>query len=72
MWAYQFVQGRTRDGRSFRMLTLIHEFARECLSIDVARQLNSEDVLERLTWLIVTPGVPNQIRSDNGRNLLPR
>ena len=66
VWAYDFVQGRTHDGRGFRMLTLIDEFTRECLSIDVARQLNSEDVLERLTWLMVTRGVPNHIRSDNG------
>ena len=66
VWAYDFVQGRTHDGRSFRMLTLIDEFTRECLSVDVARQLNSEDILERLTWLMVTRGVPNHIRSDNG------
>ena len=66
VWAYDFVQGRTHDGRSFRMLTLIDEFTRECLSIDVSRRLNSEDVLERLTWLMVTRGVPNHIRSDNG------
>ena len=66
VWAYDFVQGRTHDGRRFRMLTLIDEFTRECLSIDVSRHLNSEDVLERLTWLMVTRGVPNHIRSDNG------
>jgi transposase InsO family protein len=66
VWAYDFVQGRTHDDRSFRMLTLIDEFTRECLSVDVARQLNSEDILERLTWLMVTRGVPNHIRSDNG------
>ena len=72
VWAYDFVQGRTHDGRSFRMLTLIDEFTRECLSIDVARQLNSEDVLERLAWLMVTRGVPNHIRSDNGPDSQPR
>ena len=66
VWAYDFLQGRTHDGRSFRMLTLIDEFTRECLSIDVSRQMNSEDVLERLTWLMVTRGVPNHIRNDNG------
>ena len=66
VWAYDFLQGRTHDGRSYRMLTLIDEFTRECLSIDVSRQMNSEDVLERLTWLMVTRGVPNHIRSDNG------
>jgi transposase InsO family protein len=48
------------------MLTLVDEFTRECLAIDVARRLNSEDVLERLAWLMVTRGVPDHIRSDNG------
>ncbi len=66
VWSYDFVQARTRDGRSFRMLTLIDEFTRECLAIDVARKLNHDDVLERLTWLMVTRGVPDHIRSDNG------
>lgn len=66
VWAYDFVQARTRDGRSFRMLTIIDEFTRECLAIDVARKLNHDDVLERLAWLMATRGVPGYIRSDNG------
>ncbi len=66
VWAYDFVLARTHDGRPLRMLTLVDEFTRECLAIDVARRLNSEDVLERLTWLFVTRGVPKYIRSDNG------
>jgi len=66
VWAYDFVQGRTHDGRSFRMLTLVDEYTRECLAIDVARRLNSDDVLERLAWLFATRGVPEHIRSDNG------
>lgn len=66
VWSYDFVQARTRDGRSFRMLTIIDEFTRECLAIDVARKLNHDDVLERLAWLMVTRGVPGYIRSDNG------
>ena len=57
---------RTSEGRSFRMLTLIDEHTRECLSIDVARSLKSEDVLERLSDLFVRRGVPKYIRSDNG------
>jgi len=66
VWAYDFVHARTRDGRSFRMLTILDEFTRECLAIDVARKLNHDDVLERLSWLMVTRGVPGHIRSDNG------
>ncbi len=63
---YDSVQARTHEGRSFRMLTLVDEYTRECLAIDVTRQLNSEDVLERLAWLMVTRGVADHIRSDNG------
>ena len=66
IWSYDFVQARTRDGRAFRMLTVIDEFTRECLAIDVARGLTSDDVLERLSDLFVRRGVPEHIRSDNG------
>ena len=66
VWVYDFVHARTHDGRPLRMLTLVDEYSRECLSIDVARRLNSEDVLERLAWLFMTRGVPEHIRSDNG------
>jgi transposase InsO family protein len=48
------------------MLTIIDEFTRECLAIDVARRLTSDDVLERLSDLFVRRGVPAHIRSDNG------
>ena len=48
------------------MLTIVDEFTRECLAIDVARKLTSEDVLERLSDLFVRTGVPDHIRSDNG------
>jgi transposase InsO family protein len=66
VWAYDFVSGRTHDGVAFRMLTLVDEYTRECLAIDVARKLTSDDVLERLAWLMATRGVPAHIRSDNG------
>ena len=66
VWAYDFVHTRTHDGRALRMLVLVDEYSRECLSIDVARQLTSEHVLERLAWLFATRGVPQFIRSDNG------
>ena len=47
VWSYDFVFSRTHDGRPIRMLTMIDEFTRECLAIDVSLRLTSEDVLER-------------------------
>jgi hypothetical protein len=49
---------RTYDGRSVRMLTLIDEYTRECLAIDVARKINAVDVVERLADLFVFRGTP--------------
>jgi len=66
VWSYDFVQDRTHDGRPLRMLTMIDEYTRECLAIDVARRLTADDVLARLTELFVWRGVPDYIRSDNG------
>lgn len=57
---------RTSDGRSFRILTLLDEFTRQCLAIDVARRLNHESVLDRLAELFTRRGTPDHIRSDNG------
>ena len=48
------------------MLTVIDEYTRECLAIDVARKLKADDVLERLSDLFVRRGAPGHIRSDNG------
>ena len=66
VWSYDFVFSRTHDGRPVRMLTLIDEFTRECLAIDVSRRMTSEDVLERLSDLFIHRGPPEHIRSDNG------
>lgn len=66
VWAYDFVEDKTRDGRKFRLLTIIDEFTRECLAIEVAWRLRSDDVLHRLAELFSERGPPDHIRSDNG------
>ncbi len=66
VWSYDFVESRTHDGRKFRMLNVLDEFTRECLSIRIARKLNSTDVIDVLSELFILRGVPGHIRSDNG------
>lgn len=66
VWSYDFVEGRTHDGRKFRILSIIDEASRECLALPVARRLRSEDVLAALAELFATRGPPAHIRSDNG------
>ena len=66
VWSYDFVMTRTHDGRALRLLTIIDEYSRECLAIDVGRRLTRDDVLHRLAELFTRRGVPDHIRSDNG------
>lgn len=66
VWAYDFVEDRTREGRKFRLLNVVDEFTRECLAIRVGRKLGSADVIDVLADLFITRGVPAHIRSDNG------
>lgn len=72
VWSYDFVHARTHDGRPMRLLTLIDEFTRECLAIDVGRRLRHDDVLFRLSELFQQRGAPGYIRSDNGAEFTAR
>jgi putative transposase len=66
VWAYDFVEDRTRDGRKIRMLNVVDEFTRECLSIRVVRKLGPSEVIDVLADLFILRGAPGFIRSDNG------
>ena len=66
VWSYDMAMDRTSDGRPLRILVIIDEYTRECLSMYVSRRIRSEDVLEQLFELFLRRGVPEHIRSDNG------
>jgi len=66
VWSYDFVEDRTENGNKLRMLNVIDEYTRECLSIRVDRSICSAKVMDTLNWLFLTRGVPEHIRSDNG------
>ena len=72
VWAYDFVEARTHDGRKFRMLNVVDEFTRECLAIRVARKLKAADVIDVLGELFIVRGVPEHIRSDNGPEFIAK
>ena len=66
VWSYDFVSDRLHNGKRIRMLTVIDEYTRKCLAIRVGFSLKSDDVLDTLSTLFITEGVPGYIRSDNG------
>ena len=66
VWSYDLLMDRTSDGRPLRILVIIDEYTRECLSMSVSRRIRSQDVLDQLYELFLTRGTPDYIRSDNG------
>ena len=72
VWSYDFVMDRTHDGRPVRMLTLIDEYSRECLAIEVSRRIKTVNVIEQLADLFILRGIPEHIRSDNGSEFASR
>ncbi|MDH2902731.1 MAG: IS3 family transposase [Actinomycetota bacterium] len=66
IWAMDFQFDQTSDLRTIKMLNIIDEFTRECLSIDVARSITADDVVNRLDELMKQRGAPHFLRMDNG------
>ena len=66
VWAYDFVFDTTAGGQQIKCLTIIDEYTRECLAIDVAGSIRSKRVIEVLARLVSLRGAPLFLRSDNG------
>ena len=57
---------RTDKGGTLKMMTLLDEYTRQSLAIQVERQLTATQVLAVLEKAMARYGVPGYIRSDNG------
>lgn len=66
-WAADFVSDKLSDGRSYRILTLIDQFTRECIALVAGRSLSGADVVTTLAQAVAERGVtPHSITLDNG------
>jgi len=72
VWSWDFVHDRTENGAPLKMLTLIDEYSRQCLRIEVARKLRSGNVLDALAEVMARRGMPKYIRSDNGSEFIAK
>ena len=57
---------QTVDGRPVKLLPIMDEYIRECLSLDVARSIKATNLIETLRQLFAVRGRSRFIRSDNG------
>ena len=64
VWSYDFVQDRTHDGRTYRMLNIIDEYTREALMIRVDRKLNSIDVVDAILDEVIGTDVVRPFRPE--------
>jgi putative transposase len=72
MWAYDLVFDACANGQQLKCLTVIDEYTRECLAIDVAGSIRSHRVIDVLARLITVHGAPKYLRSDNGPEFVSR
>jgi putative transposase len=72
VWTYDFVFDQSLSGKSLKMLTLIDEYTRECLAVEVGVSMTSERVRQILERVCSEKGQPELIRSDNGSEFIGR
>lgn len=66
LWAMDFVHDTCADGRALKCLTVVDEWTRESLAIDVRSAIRGPRVVEVLSRLVSDRGAPRYIRTDNG------
>ena len=66
VWSYDFVYDACANGQKLKCLTVVDEYTRECLAIDVSGAIRSSRVIDVLSKLMRVHGVPRYLRSDNG------
>lgn len=66
VWAWDFIHDRDERGRPLKWLSLVDEYTRECLALEVERSMTARDVIDVLAQVLLIRGAPGFLRSDNG------
>jgi putative transposase len=70
VWSWDFLHDRTSDGRTLKWFTLVDEYTRECLALEVERSMTAQAVKVVLAGVVRARGAPVHIRSDNGSEFI--
>jgi putative transposase len=71
-WVIDFVHDRLADGRSFRILSVVDSYTRECLALEAETSFASRRVTRVLDGVMANRERPQSIRMDNGPELTSR
>lgn len=72
IWSMDFVADALFDGRKLRALTVVDNYTRESLAIEVGQSLKGEDVVAALNRISLTRGLPLTIKVDNGSEFISK
>ena len=71
-WSMDFVSDALFDGRRFRALTVVDNFTRESLAIEVGQGIRGEQVMQVLQNLAYSRSLPERIYCDNGPEFISK
>jgi putative transposase len=73
VWSMDFVQDALFNGARFRILAIVDNYSKKCLSLMVGQSLRGVDVREELSNIALYEGVvPERIQCDNGSEFISR
>lgn len=72
VWTLDFIFDRTVEGPPLKIFSIIDEYTRECIALEVNRLITTEDVMGVLEKLFTIRGVPQFLRIDNGTELIAK
>jgi putative transposase len=72
VWCVDFCFDRCLSGRSLKVLSVVDEYTRECLALEVHRSITGVRVREILSRIAAERGAPKYLRSDNGSEFICR
>ena len=72
IWSMDFVADALFDGRRLRALTVVDNYTRECLAIEVGQSLKGDDVVNALLRITADRGKPQTIKVDNGSEFISK
>lgn len=72
IWSMDFVKDQLFDGRRLGALTLVDNYTRECLAIDIGQNLRGDDVVATLGRVCALRGLPRVIKTDNGSEFISK
>lgn len=72
VWSMDFVFDRTAEGRSIKSLTVVDDATHEAVAIVPERAMGGQQLVRILDQLVWTRGLPQAIRTDNGKEFCSR